>query len=108
MRPIRLESIDPERNRFRFYTLYVGETLWSEIPGRANTWAVVRTWGRIGQRARGMQIDECANQDDALHLAAETIELRMRHGYTAKRTHSAAGRHGTGTDDTTLPRSADP
>ena len=47
---------------------------------------------RIGQRCRETRIDECADQDDALHLAAETIELRMRHGYTAKRTIPAGVR----------------
>ena len=101
MRPIRLESIDPEKNRFRFYTLYVGETLW-------HTWALVRNWGRIGQGARGTRIDECPHQDEALHLAAETIELRMRHGYTAKWADSATERHPTDTNRTVSPRVVDP
>jgi predicted DNA-binding WGR domain protein len=82
---IRLERIEPGRNKYRFYLVICARTLWG-------TWAIRREWGRIGQRFRGTRIDECADQDDALHLAAETIELRMRHGYTAKRTIPAAVR----------------
>ena len=88
---IRLERIEPERNRYRFYLVTCTLTLWE-------TWAVRREWGRIGQRCRGTRIDECANREDALHLAAETIELRMRHGYTAKRTNSATQHHTEDTD----------
>ena len=74
---IRLESIDPEENRARFYALYVTKTLW-------NTWALLRRWGRIGQEARGVRMDECATEEEALQRAAETIDLRMRHKYIVK------------------------
>ena len=77
MKPIRLESIDPEKTRARFYILYVSRTLW-------NTWALLRRWGRIGQEARGVRMDECATQEEALKRAAEVIELRMRHKYVVK------------------------
>ena len=59
MKPIRLESIDPEKNRARFYVLYVTKTLW-------NTWALLRRWGRIGQEARG----------EMRHAGADGIPLR--------------------------------
>ena len=77
MKPIRLESVDPEKNRARFYVLYVSKTLW-------NTWALLRRWGRIGQEARGVRMDECATEEEALQRAAEVVELRMRHRYMVK------------------------
>ena len=77
MKPIRLESIDLEKNRARFYVLYVSRTLW-------DTWALLRRWGRIGQEARGVRMDECATKEEALRRAAETIDLRMRHKYVVR------------------------
>ena len=77
MKSIRLESINPEENRARFYVLYVTKTLW-------NTWALLRRWGQIGQEARGVRMDECATEEEALQRAAETIDLRMRHRYMVK------------------------
>jgi len=77
MKPIRLESIDPEKNRARFYVLYVSKTLWG-------SWALSRWWGRIDQPARGVRMDECATEEEALRRAAETIDLRMRHKYIVK------------------------
>ena len=84
MKPIRLESIDPEKNRARFYVLYVSKTLWS-------SWSLARWWGRIGQDARGVRVDECATEEEALRRAAETIDLRMRHKYTVKSSNTSAG-----------------
>jgi len=50
-----------------------------------NTWGVACLWGRIGeQRPRGVRLHECADWDEALRLAAEVIELRLRHGYVVK------------------------
>lgn len=43
---LRLLSVDPVRNRYRFYTLTCERTLWSE-------WVIRCTWGRI-------QISWCA------------------------------------------------
>jgi predicted DNA-binding WGR domain protein len=77
MKPIRLESIDPDKNRARYYVLHVSKTLW-------NTWALARWWGRIDQEARGVRMDECATEEEALQRAAETIDLRMRHKYVVK------------------------
>jgi len=42
MTPIRLERREPARNRLRFYTIAVTQTLF-------DGWALVREWGRIGQ-----------------------------------------------------------
>lgn len=77
MKPIRLESTDPEKNRARFYVLHASKTLW-------DTWALIRRWGRIGQEARGIRVDECATEEEALQRAAETIDLRLRHKYVVK------------------------
>ena len=85
MKPIRLECIIPEQNRARFYVLYVTKTLW-------NTWALARWWGRIGQEARGVRVDECATEEEALRRAAETIDLRMRHKYVVKSSNTSAER----------------
>jgi len=75
---VRLERVEPERNMLRFYIVLWAPTLWK-------TWCVARRWGRIGeQRPRGVRLHECANRDDALRLAAEVIELRLRHGYVTK------------------------
>ena len=77
MNCFRMESVDPQKNRYRFYVTAWQPTLW-------NTWSLVCRWGRIGEDPRGMQVKECASVDDALHLAAEAIELRMRHKYVVK------------------------
>jgi len=74
---IRLERIEPETNKRRYYLVTWARTLW-------NTWAVWRQWGRIDQPVRGTRIDECATEEEALRRAAETIDLRMRHKYIVK------------------------
>jgi hypothetical protein len=71
---LRLESIRPEKNRFRWYTVGWWPTLW-------DTWIVLCEWGRTGQEPRGVRLRECATLDVALMLAAAVIELRLRHGY---------------------------
>ena len=76
MNYLRMESIDPKANRYRFYVTAWQPTLW-------NTWALICRWGRIGEDPRGVQVHECASIDDALQLAAEVIDLRMKHGYVA-------------------------
>ena len=73
----RMESVDPERNRFRYYLTFLQPTLW-------DTWALVCRWGRIGEEPRGIQVNECATRDEALQRAAEVIELRMRHRYVVR------------------------
>jgi predicted DNA-binding WGR domain protein len=74
---IRLESVNPSENRFRNYVVCWNPTLWG-------TWGVYCLWGRIGQNPHGSRLQECADHDTALSLAAEVVELRMKHGYVAK------------------------
>ena len=76
---IRLERIERETNKYRYYLVTWTQTLW-------RTWAVWRQWGRISEEIRGAQIDECATEEEALQQVAETIELRMQHGYKIKST----------------------
>ena len=77
-----MESVDPEENRHRFYVTAWQPTLW-------NTWALVCRWGRIGENPRGLRVQECANLDTALHLAAEVIDRRIKHGYIITHMSSA-------------------
>lgn len=77
MKPIRLESNNPETNRARFYVLAVPSTLWG-------SWALFRRWGRIDEQARGAQVDECATQEEALRRAAGVVELRIQHKCVVK------------------------
>ena len=73
----RLERVEAETNRYRFYLVTYAPTLWK-------TWAVSREWGRIGEDARGTQVTEFPSEDQALHLTSEIIELRLKHGYSVK------------------------
>ncbi len=73
----RMESVDPQKNRYRYYVAVWQPTLW-------NTWALICRWGRIGENPRGIRVSECTTQDEALQRAAEVIELRMRHKYVVK------------------------
>ena len=77
MGSVRLESVRAEENRFRQYIVSWSPTLWK-------TWGVICEWGRIGENLRGVRLRECADYDEALQLAAEVIELRLRHGYVAR------------------------
>lgn len=68
----KLISIEPDKNRFRQYSVTVVKTLFG--------YAVVREWGRIGQKPRAKE------QHFSLLSQAETsaeriIRTRQRHGY---------------------------
>jgi predicted DNA-binding WGR domain protein len=72
---MRLVSIDPSRNRFRYYEVHLS-------PNLLEGWSVIRQWGRIGRRAR-MRIDLHDDRETA-RLAAEKLvrrKLRAR-GYS--------------------------
>jgi predicted DNA-binding WGR domain protein len=72
---IRFASIDPTRNRFRFYTLTWQPGLWDEV-------SLVRSWGRIGKRGRS-----CSHifndQNDGRKEAARLVTRRLQRGYQA-------------------------
>jgi predicted DNA-binding WGR domain protein len=62
---LRFHSVDPERSRFRFYTITVQRTLWGEA-------AIVRTFGRIGTTGR-----QFVSIHPSLDLAAEAFEREV-------------------------------
>jgi hypothetical protein len=74
---VRLESVKPEEHRYRYYIVTWSMTLWG-------TWGVRCEWGRIGESPRGVLVRECTDRDGALWVAAEVIELRLRHGYVVR------------------------
>ena len=70
---VRLVSVDPERNRARFYTLTWQPALWGGG-------AIVRTWGRLGGPGRAMTAfypDRASAQASVERL----IRRRLRRGY---------------------------
>jgi predicted DNA-binding WGR domain protein len=70
---IRLQSIVPQQNRFRAYSIVITQTLLEE-------WAVIRTWGRIDRRSRAM-VMLCPTESEARKHANELVHLRLLHGY---------------------------
>lgn len=68
-----LLSIDPDKNRFRFYRISQQRTLWDED-------VLVQTWGRLGTDGRSRV---CFLDDGELAQAVITKQLRRRlqHGY---------------------------
>ena len=70
---VRFVSVDPERNRARFYTLTWQPALWGGG-------AIVRTWGRLGGPGRAMTAfypDRASAQASVERL----IRRRLRRGY---------------------------
>jgi len=71
---LRFHSVNPQLNHYRYYVILWTPTLWG-------SWAVVRRWGRIGTDQVRELVHECANLDEALWVAADQIERRLRRGY---------------------------
>ncbi|MCF7875626.1 WGR domain-containing protein [Candidatus Bipolaricaulota bacterium] len=74
---ISWRSVDPEENRFRFYSLSLGEDLWGDE-------VLVKRWGRIGGRKRENYYWPDSYQD-LLEEIKETAKRRERHGYQVKK-----------------------
>jgi len=70
-------SVKPEENRFRFYSLSLGEDLWGEE-------VLVKRWGRIGGRKRENYIWPESHRE-LLELIDEIKEKRSEHAYRLKR-----------------------
>jgi len=66
-------SVKPEENRFRFYSIYLGEDLWGKE-------VLVKRWGRIGGRKRENYIWPESHQE-LLDRIDEIKERRADHGY---------------------------
>jgi predicted DNA-binding WGR domain protein len=69
-----LTRSDPDRNLHRFYVVNLGPTLFGE-------WTLWREWGRIGSPAT-VRTTSFERQQDAQEAEQQTINLRLRHGYT--------------------------
>ena len=68
-----LVSIDPDRNRARFYRLQWQPALWEER-------ALVCIWGRLGTLGQ-MSVLHVGDTPQATADAAQLLRLRLRHGY---------------------------
>jgi predicted DNA-binding WGR domain protein len=74
---LRLESIDREKNRLRWYVLGIWRDLWGG-------WVVLCEWGRLHERARGYRVVEAGDLDAARLELARIVAVRERHGYEMK------------------------
>ena len=66
-------SIDPKRNRFRAYQLYLTEDLWGET-------CLVKEWGRIGGCSR-RKFYWPASDEELARLLQQAIHRRHKRGY---------------------------
>ncbi len=66
-------SVKPEENRFRFYSISLGEDLWGEE-------VLVKRWGRIGGQSHENYIWP-DNQRELVELIDQIKERRNKHDY---------------------------
>lgn len=71
-----LEKRDPARNMQRYYRVSVSPTLFGEF-------ALVREWGRIGQRGGSRMERWFDSEEEARHCAKAMAESKRRRGYHA-------------------------
>lgn len=74
---VHLASVDPSRNRYRFYTL-----TWQ--PSLFGGGAIVRHWGRIGTKGQWRAIF-FGTREEAQETVEETLKRRLGHGYQVVR-----------------------
>ena len=72
----RLQSIDPARNRRRFYAMSVQRDLFGD-------WVLVREWGRIGRPGR-VRLDHHHSVRAALDAMRALSTQKQRRGYLAR------------------------
>jgi predicted DNA-binding WGR domain protein len=70
---VRLESVNAEKNRRRFYIL-------SWQPALFDGWALVLVWGRQGTPGR-MQMQPFMDREQAEIVIARLLRRRLQHGY---------------------------
>jgi predicted DNA-binding WGR domain protein len=68
-----LTNIDPTKNRWRFYSVQIGRTLFGD-------WSLTREYGRIGSPGR-VSLESFATEEEARRAEQQAIRLRVRHGY---------------------------
>ncbi|WP_085802311.1 WGR domain-containing protein [Roseovarius aestuarii] len=73
--PVHLIHMNPELNMARFYGIDIQPTLFGEM-------SVLRSWGRIGTKGRGMMV----TYEDSAQAAEALLKLdkqKRRRGYVA-------------------------
>ncbi len=70
-------SVKPDENRFRFYSISLGEDLWGDE-------VLVKRWGRIGGRKRENYLWPESHRE-LMELINEVKEKRNEHDYRLKR-----------------------
>lgn len=74
---LRLEKIDPARNRWRWYVLSIQPTLFGK-------WALRREWGRIGESSGHIASTVFSEEREAL-TAYDTLKAaKTRRGYISQ------------------------
>ena len=68
-----LKKVNPDKNQYRFYSLYVVPTLFGE-------WSLVRTWGRIGSGG-AIRSDWFSTEEEALRALADIEKQKRKKGY---------------------------
>ena len=69
----RLVSVDPAKNRFRFYTMTWQPSLWGGG-------VLLRNWGRIGTKGRLLQT-HYEDRDSAQGQIDQSVRRRLQRGY---------------------------
>ncbi len=74
-KPVHLIHVNPELNMARFYGIDIQPTLFGEM-------SVLRNWGRIGTKGRGMMVtfEDAAQATEAL---VKLEKQKRRRGYVA-------------------------
>lgn len=67
------QSVKPEENRFRYYSISIGEDLWGEE-------VLVKRWGRIGGRKSENYIWPDSHRE-LVELIDRIKKQRNKHGY---------------------------
>jgi len=70
----RFVKVDAAENQQRWYVVAWGQTLFG-------TWAVVRSWGRLGTNWSQRRVEEFATVDEAIAEADAQMERRAKRGY---------------------------
>jgi predicted DNA-binding WGR domain protein len=73
---LHFTSIDPQENRFRFYTITWQKTLWGE-------WTIRTTWGRIGGVGRS-KVTYFESEQALREALPAILARRFDRGYVAK------------------------
>lgn len=72
---VRLQCIDPAKNKRRFYVMKIQPNLFGE-------WELVREWGRIGAGGR-VRRDAYPSAGLTLDALVKRRQQKLMHGYTA-------------------------